>query len=49
MWFTEDCRNQNNATEADVEFWYKNKNVETPAAKCTFTCMLKELHLVRIW
>lgn len=47
MMFTEDCRKDNNATEADMEVMMEGK-LETRAAKCTMTCTMKEYKIVII-
>lgn len=46
MMFTENCRKLNNATDADMDVMMDGKIPETPSAKCTMTCTLKELKLV---
>lgn len=42
----EECRKQNNATEADMESIMNGQVPETPAAKCTMTCTMKEFGIV---
>lgn len=44
--FTKNCREQNNATEADLESMMEGKLPDTPAAKCTMTCTMKEFKIV---
>lgn len=44
--FTKNCRESNNATEADVEAMMEGKILETQSAKCTVTCALKEFRIV---
>lgn len=46
MMFTKTCREQNNATEADMAPIMDGKIPETPAAKCTMTCTMKEFKIV---
>lgn len=46
MMFTKNCREQNNATEADMEAMMEGKILENVAAKCTMTCTMKEFKIV---
>lgn len=46
MMVTKNCREQNNATEADMESIMDGKVPETTAAKCTMTCTMKEFKIV---
>lgn len=48
MAFTKNCREKNNATEADMEFMMKGKIPETTSAKCTIMCLLEDYKIVII-